>query len=85
MTEIEQAFYDTLKTLEADYGKGLEALREESQQREIAFSKAVSDLGQQVDSLSERNGKLSAQVIGLSDQVTSLSNQVMTLVSLLRR
>lgn len=73
MTEIEQAFYDTLKRLEADYIKGLEALRLESQQREAAFSKAVSGLIGQVSSLSKHNEQLSAQVDSLSTQISTLS------------
>ncbi len=78
MTEIESAFYDTLKTLEADYTKGLEALRQESQQREIAFSKAVSDLVGQVSSLSK-------QVSSLSERSEAQSAQVLRLVEHLRR
>ena len=78
MTEIEKAFYDTLKTLEADYTKGLEALREESQQREIAFSKAVSGLVEQVSSLSK-------QVSSLSERSEAQSAQVLRLVELLKR
>lgn len=78
MTEIEQAFYDTLKTLESDYTKGLEALREESQQREIAFSKAVSALVEQVSSLSK-------QVSSLSERSEAQSAQVLRLVELLKR
>ena len=78
MTEIEQAFYDTLKTLEQEQLKGLEALREESQQREIAFSKAVSDLVEQVSSLSR-------QVSGLSERSEVQSAQVLRLVEHLKR
>ena len=73
MTEIEQAFYDTLKRLEADYIKGLEALRLESQQREIAFERAVDGLAGQVSSLSKHNEQLSAQVSSLSTQISTLA------------
>ena len=78
MTEIEKAFYDTLKTLEADYTKGLEALRQESEQREIAFSKAVSDLVGQVSSLSK-------QVSSLGERNEAQNAQVLRLVELLKR
>lgn len=78
MTEIEQAFYDTLNKLESDYTKGLEALRQESQQREIAFSKAVSGLVEQVSSLSK-------QVSSLGERNEAQSAQVLRLVELLKR
>jgi cell division protein FtsB len=78
MTEIEQAFYDTLKRLEADYSRGLEALRQESQQREIAFSKAVDGLSGQVSSLSKHNEQLSAQVSSLSTQISTLARLLKT-------
>lgn len=78
MTEIEAAFYDTLNRLESDYTKGLEALRQESQQREIAFSKAVSDLVGQVSTLSK-------QVSSLSERNEAQSAQVLRLVELLKR
>ena len=83
MTEIEKAFYDTLKTLEADYTKGLEALRQQSELREIAFSKAVHGLAAQVDSLSKQVTSLGTQSEQVSAQVGSLSTQVSTLARLL--
>ena len=73
MTEIEQAFYDTLKKLEADYTQGLEALRQESQQREMAFERAVKGLSAQVSSLSKHNEQLSEQVDSLSTQISNLA------------
>lgn len=73
MTEIEQAFYDTLNRLESDYTKGLEALRQESQQREIAFSKAASALVEQVSSLSKQVSSLSERNESLSLQISSLA------------
>lgn len=85
MTEIEQAFYDTLNKLESDYTKGLEALRQESQQREIAFSKAVHGLAAQVDSLSEQVGSLSEHSEQVSAQVSSLSTQLSSLGRLLSK
>lgn len=85
MTEIEQAFYDTLKTLEAEYSRGLEVLRKESEQREIAFSKTVDGLTAQVDSLSKQVSSLGTQSEQVSAQVSSLTAQLSTLGRLLSK